>query len=87
MTRLGRNGVAYNSPTCNPSTVTPIGRDQAANIWYRTLTTYLTSTSTDLDARDGAIKSAKDLYGCHRPARTRRTRAGAALRALLGGPV
>src|SRR6185436_18866064 len=56
------NGVSYNSPTCNASTVTPIGRDQAAKIWYRTLSTYLTSNSTYAAARDGAIKSAKDLW-------------------------
>jgi Zn-dependent metalloprotease len=56
-------GLTYNSPTCNASTVTPIGRDKAAKIWYRTLTTYLTSSSTYASARDGAIQSAKDLYG------------------------
>jgi Zn-dependent metalloprotease len=57
------NGVAYNSPTCNASTVTGIGRDKAARIWYRTLTTYLTSSNTYAAAREGAIQSAKDLYG------------------------
>jgi Zn-dependent metalloprotease len=35
----------------------------AAKIWYRTLSTYLTSNSTYAAARTGAIKSAKDLYG------------------------
>ncbi|NMM24950.1 MAG: M4 family metallopeptidase [Phycicoccus sp.] len=57
------NGVSYYSPTCNASTVTGIGRDAAEKIWYRTLTTYLTSTSNYAAAREGAIKSAKDLYG------------------------
>ena len=57
------NGVSYNSPTCNGATVTPIGRDVAAKIWYRTLSTYLTSRSNYAAAREGAIKSAKDLYG------------------------
>jgi len=57
------NGVPYNSPTCNASTVTPIGRDVAARIWYRTLTTYLTSSNSYDAAREGAIQSAKDLYG------------------------
>ncbi|MBC7557812.1 MAG: M4 family metallopeptidase [Dermatophilaceae bacterium] len=57
------NGVSYNSPTCNASTVTPIGRDVAARIWYRTLTTYLTSSNSYDAAREGAIQSAKDLYG------------------------
>jgi chitodextrinase len=57
------NGVSYNSPTCNSSTVVPIGRDKAERIWYRTLTTYLTSGSSYAAARDGAVQSAKDLYG------------------------
>src|SRR5689334_950293 len=34
------NGTSYNSPTCDGSTVTGIGRDKAARIWYRTLSTY-----------------------------------------------
>lgn len=57
------NGVSYNSPTCNWAAVTGIGRDKAAKIWYRTLATYLTANSTYQNARDGAIRSAKDLYG------------------------
>ena len=35
----------YNSPTSNGSTVTGIGRDKALQIWYKALTTYLTSTT------------------------------------------
>ena len=61
------NGVSYNSPTCNASTVTPIGRDAASKIWYRTLSTYLTSNSNYAAARTGAVKSAKDLYGASSP--------------------
>ena len=57
------NGTSYNSPTCNGSTVTGIGRDKAAKVWYRTLSTYLTSSSNYAAAREGAIRSAKDLYG------------------------
>jgi len=57
------NGVSYNSPTCNASTVTGIGRAAAEKIWYRTLSTYLTSNSNYAAARTGAVKSAKDLYG------------------------
>ena len=57
------NGVSYNSPTCNGMALTPIGRDKAQKIWYRTLSTYLTANSTYKDARDGAVRSAKDLYG------------------------
>jgi Zn-dependent metalloprotease len=57
------NGTSYTSATCNGSTVTGIGRDKAAKIWYRTLSTYLTSSSNYAAARNGAIRSAKDLYG------------------------
>jgi len=58
------NGVQYNSPTCSGApAVTAVGRDKAAKIWYRTLTTYLTSSNSYAAARDGAIQSAKDLYG------------------------
>jgi len=47
--------------------VTPIGRDAAAKIWYHTLTAYLTSADTYAAAREGAIQSAKDLYGATTP--------------------
>ena len=56
-------GVAYNSPTCNGSTVTGIGHGVVAKIWYRTLATKLTSRSDYPAAREGAIRSAKELYG------------------------
>ncbi len=57
------NGVSYNSPTCNGATVTGAGRAAAEKIWYRTLSTKLTSNSTYAAARNGAIASAKELYG------------------------
>ena len=57
------NGVSYNSPTCNASTVTGIGHLKVEKIWYRTLSTYLTSSSNYAAARTGVIKAAKDLYG------------------------
>jgi Zn-dependent metalloprotease len=57
------NGIAYDSPTCTGSPVTGIGRDKAEKIWYRTLTTYLTSRSKYADARAGSIQAATDLYG------------------------
>jgi Zn-dependent metalloprotease len=57
------NGVAYNSPTCDGSTMTGIGHLKAEKIWYRALATYLTSTSNYSAARTAAIKAAKDLYG------------------------
>jgi Zn-dependent metalloprotease len=40
-----------------------IGRDKAEKIWYRTLTTYLTSRSDYAAARAGSIQAATDLYG------------------------
>lgn len=57
------NGVSYNSPTCNGSTVTGGGREAMEKVWYRTLSTKLTSTSDYKAAREGAIKSATELYG------------------------
>ncbi|WP_033826219.1 M4 family metallopeptidase, partial [Kitasatospora sp. MBT63] len=57
------NGVSYNSPTSNGSTLTGIGRDKAAAIWYRALTTYMTSTTNYAAARTATINAANDLYG------------------------
>ncbi|MER7558682.1 M4 family metallopeptidase [Nocardioides sp. NPDC126508] len=56
-------GVAHNSPTCNNSTVTGIGRTKAEKIWFRALTTYFTSTTNYASARTGTISAATDLYG------------------------
>jgi Zn-dependent metalloprotease len=57
------NGVSYNSPTCNGSTVTGIGRDAAAAIWYRALTVYMTSSTNYSGARTATLNAARDLYG------------------------
>ncbi len=56
-------GVTHSSTACNGATIVGIGRDVAAKVWYRTLTTKLSSGSTYKDAREGAITSAKELYG------------------------
>jgi Zn-dependent metalloprotease len=56
------NGVAYNSPTCDGSTVAGIGRDAAARIWYRALSVYMTSGTNYAGARQAAVNAAKDLY-------------------------
>lgn len=48
-------GFAYN--------VSAIGLDKAGAIAYRTLTTYLTSSSTYANARTYSIQAATDLYG------------------------
>jgi Zn-dependent metalloprotease len=57
------NGVSYNSPTCNGSTITGIGRAAAANIWYRALTVYMTSSTNYSGARTATLNAARDLYG------------------------
>ncbi|MFJ9605564.1 M4 family metallopeptidase [Kitasatospora sp. NPDC101176] len=57
------NGVSYNSPTQNNIAVTGIGRDKAAQVWYRALTTYMTSTTNYAAARTATEKAATDLYG------------------------
>ncbi|MFF0017436.1 M4 family metallopeptidase [Streptomyces sp. NPDC005374] len=57
------NGVAYNSPTSNGSTVTGIGRAKALQIWYKALTTYFTSTTNYKAARTGTLSAATALYG------------------------
>lgn len=48
-------GFAYN--------VTGIGIDKAAAVAYRTLTTYLTSSSNYANARTASLQAAADLYG------------------------
>ena len=57
------NGVMYNSPTCSAPAMTGVGHAVAEKVWYRTLTTKLTSSSGYAAARNGAIASAKELYG------------------------
>ncbi|MCI3273217.1 M4 family metallopeptidase [Streptomyces cylindrosporus] len=57
------NGVSYNSPTYNGSTVTGIGRDKALQIWYKALTEYFTSTTKYSGARTGTLSAAAALYG------------------------
>ncbi|MET7604121.1 M4 family metallopeptidase [Streptomyces avermitilis] len=57
------NGVTYNSPTSNGSTVTGIGRAKALQIWYKALTTYFTSTTKYAGARTGTLSAASALYG------------------------
>ncbi|MFF9121693.1 M4 family metallopeptidase [Streptomyces sp. NPDC014889] len=57
------NGVAYDSPTCNSSSVTGIGRDKLGQIWYRALTVYMTSSTKYAGARTATLNAAKDLYG------------------------
>ncbi|MFJ5116252.1 M4 family metallopeptidase [Kitasatospora sp. NPDC088548] len=57
------NGFGYNSPTADGSTPAGIGRDKAAQIWYRALTVYFTSTTDYAGARAATLSAAADLYG------------------------
>ena len=57
------NGVSYDSPTCNDETVTGIGQEAAAKIWYRALTVYMTSNTDYHGARTATLSAATDLYG------------------------
>ncbi|MFF7150681.1 M4 family metallopeptidase [Streptomyces griseoaurantiacus] len=57
------NGVSYNSPTYNGSTVTGIGRAKALQIWYKALSSYMTSTTKYSGARTATLSAASALYG------------------------
>ncbi|MFH8342189.1 M4 family metallopeptidase [Streptomyces sp. AM6-12] len=59
------NGVAYDSPTYDKSTVKGIGRTKATAIFYRALTRYMVSTTDFHDARVATLQAAKDLYGAN----------------------
>ncbi|MFG3281330.1 M4 family metallopeptidase [Streptomyces sp. NPDC048111] len=54
-----------NSPTCNNSTVTGIGNDKAAKIWYKALASYANSSENYHQARTDSLRAAADLYGAH----------------------
>jgi Zn-dependent metalloprotease len=56
-------GVAHTSTACNGATLTGIGRDAAAGIWFRALTVYMTSSTTYSGARTATLNAARDLYG------------------------
>ncbi|WP_260610440.1 M4 family metallopeptidase [Streptomyces sp. WAC06614] len=64
------NGVAYDSPTYDGSTLLGIGRDKALRIWYRALTVNMTSTTSYAGARAATLRAAADLYGPASPETT-----------------
>ncbi|MGW5328300.1 M4 family metallopeptidase [Streptomyces sp. NPDC004014] len=57
------NGVTYNSPTSDGVAVAGIGRDAALKIWYKALTSYMTSSTNYAGARTAALNAASALYG------------------------
>lgn len=60
-------GVTHRSPTCDGSSFAGIGRDKAGAIWFRALSTYMSSGTTYLGARRTTLQAAADLYGPESP--------------------
>ena len=64
------NGVSYNSPTCNGSTLASgIGIAKVGKIWYRALTTGMTTNTNYAGARTATLNAASALYGASSPER------------------
>ncbi|MER8045733.1 M4 family metallopeptidase [Streptomyces sp. NPDC094032] len=61
------NGVNYDSPTSDGLPVTGIGRDKAALIWFKALSTKFSSNTNYAGARTGTVAAATDLYGAGSP--------------------
>jgi Zn-dependent metalloprotease len=57
------NGVSYDSPTSDGLPVTGIGREKAALIWFKALTTKFNSRTDYAGARTGTLAVATELYG------------------------
>ncbi|MER5530599.1 M4 family metallopeptidase [Streptomyces sp. NPDC002677] len=57
------NGVTYNSTTSDGVAVAGIGRAAALQIWYKALTSYMTSSTNYAAARTAALNAATALYG------------------------
>ncbi|WP_069815164.1 M4 family metallopeptidase [Streptomyces sp. TP-A0874] len=57
------NGVQYDSPTADGSTVEGIGLEKAEQIWFKALTVYMTSSTDYAAAREATLDAASDLYG------------------------
>jgi hypothetical protein len=57
------NGVAYDSPTYDGLPVSGLGLHNATNVWYRALTTYMTSSTGYAGAREATLQAAADLFG------------------------
>ena len=61
------NGVAYDSPTYDGVPVAGIGIDNAQKVWYRALSTYMTSSTNYAGARTATLQAAADLFGAYSP--------------------
>jgi Zn-dependent metalloprotease len=62
-------GLPHDSSTCNGTTLNGIGRDKVGRIWYRALTTYMTTSTNYAQARTATLNAATDLYGASSPER------------------
>ncbi len=65
-TSSDNGGVHINSGITNKAAynvATTIGNEKMEQVWYRTLTNYLTPGSQFTDARDASVQAAADLYG------------------------
>jgi Zn-dependent metalloprotease len=62
-------GLPHDSPTCNGSSIAGMGHDKVGKIWYRALTTYMTTGTTYAQARTATLNAATDLYGASSPER------------------
>ncbi|MFI8320273.1 M4 family metallopeptidase [Streptomyces sp. NPDC085529] len=56
-------GRPHTGTTCNNDTFGGIGKEKAAAVWYRALSTYMTSTTHYAGARTATLQAAADLYG------------------------
>ncbi|MFD3583497.1 M4 family metallopeptidase [Streptomyces sp. NPDC058683] len=61
------NGVDYDSPTYDGQPVTGIGIENAQQVWYRALSTYMTSSTNYAGARTATLQAAADLFGAYSP--------------------
>ncbi|MFB7946403.1 M4 family metallopeptidase [Kitasatospora phosalacinea] len=58
-------GLSHNGTPCNGDSFSGIGKEKAAAIWYRALSTYMTSTTNYSSARTATLQAAADLYGAN----------------------
>jgi hypothetical protein len=62
---LTDGGTGMNVELKAPYDITGLGTNRTSAIVYRTLTAYLTAASTYVDARNGSIAAARDLFGAN----------------------
>ncbi|GGO48532.1 peptidase [Streptomyces daqingensis] len=58
-----KNGVEYDSPTSDGSTIEGIGITKAQEIWFKALTENMTENTDYAAAREATVKASNDLFG------------------------